>query len=97
MTIPAISMIPGWPYIVARSSKALHLQRGDHVQISESGEMIGPHGASYRAMWRGYQLSVDLDVGGLMELRASIIADAERRVAEIDKAIDKAIDKRIEG
>jgi hypothetical protein len=92
MTIPAISMVPGWPYVVARSSAALHLRRGDHVQISESGEMIGPHGPRYGAMWRVYQLSVDLDVGGLLDLRASIIADAERRVAEIDKAISERIE-----
>ena len=43
-------------------------------------------------MWRVYQLSVDLDVGGLLELRASIAADAERRVAEIDKAISERIE-----
>lgn len=92
MTIPATSMVPGWPYVVARGSAALHLRNGDHVQISESGEMIGPHGVSYGAMWRVYQLSVDLDVGGLLELRASIAADAERRVAEIDKAISERID-----
>ena len=92
MTIPATSMVPGWPYVVARGSAALHLRRGDHVQITASGEMIGPHGASYGAMWRVYQLSVDLDVGGLMELRASITADTERRVAEIDKAISERIE-----
>ena len=57
-----------------------------------SGEMIGPHGASYGALWRVYQLSVDLDVGGLMELRASINADAERRTAEIDKAISERVE-----
>ena len=91
MTIPATSMVPGWPYIVARSSAALHLRRGDHVQISESGEMIGPHGPRYGAMWRVYQLSVDLDAGGLLELRAQIIADAEHRVADIDKIINEGI------
>ena len=91
MTIPATSMVPGWPYIVARSSAALHLRRGDHVQISESGEMIGPHGPRYGAMWRVYQLSVDLDAGGLLELRARIIAEAERRVADIDKIINEGV------
>ena len=91
MTIPATKMVPGWPYVVARGSAALHLRHGDHVQVSESGEMIGQHGASYGGLWRVYQLSVDLDVGGLMELRASIIADAERRTAEIDKAISERI------
>lgn len=92
MTVPASQMIPEMPYVVARGSAALHLRHGDHVRVTADGVMIGPDGANYGDRWRVYQLSVDLDAGGLLELRAQIIADAERRTAEIDKAINKRIE-----
>ena len=91
MTIPASQMIPELPYVVARGSAALHLRRGDHVQVTAEGVMVGPDGANYGDRWRVYQLSVDMDAGGLLELRAQIIADAERRVADIDKIINEGV------
>ena len=91
MTIPASQMIPELPYVVARGSAALHLRHGDHVQVTAEGVMVGPDGANYGDRWRVYQLSVDMDAGGLLELRAQIIADAERRVADIDKIINEGV------
>lgn len=91
MTIPASQMVPDLPYVVARGSAALHLRHGDHVRVMADGVMVGPGGANYGDRWQVYQLSVDLDAGGLLELRAQIIADAERRVADIDKIIDEGV------
>lgn len=65
-------MQPDIPYIVTRGSAALGLVRGDRVECRTDGALLNGKGGFYRDGWRQYQLSVDVDRGGIMERIAQL-------------------------